>query len=111
MTLTREEKVTEEDVYAKFVNLALNIMNPIGGAINIVNLSHLLKVSKYQTRKHVHALRDKGIVELKCFYIPDDEEIYPPYWGYVLTKKGRDTDYFRQENEKHERILEECFGI
>lgn len=111
MTLTREEKVTEDEVYAKFVDLSLNIMNPIGGAINLVNLSWLLKTSKYQTRKHVHTLRDKGMVELKCFNIPYDEELYPPYWGYRLTEKGRDTDYFRQENEKHERILEKCFGI
>lgn len=110
MTQTTVVKTTEEDVYVKFVHLALDFMNPIGGAINLKNLSSLLKTSKYQIRKHVHALRDKGMVELKCFYIPDEEELYPPYWGYRLTEKGRDTDYFRQENEKHDRILEECFG-
>ncbi|MNM07331.1 hypothetical protein D3C81_173720 [compost metagenome] len=111
MTLTREEIITEEDIYAKFVHLSLDIMNPIHGAINIVNLAALSRASKYRTRKHVHALRDKGMVELKCFNIPSEDEIYPPYWGYVLTEKGKDTEYFRQEKEKDDQILKECFVL
>ncbi|WP_339194640.1 hypothetical protein MKY95_23285 [Paenibacillus sp. FSL P4-0176] len=109
--MTQTPKVTEEKVYAKFVHFALSIMDPTGGAINIAHLASWNKVSKYQMRKIVHSLRDKGMVELKCFNIPSEDEVYPPYWAYVLTEKGRDTDYFRQESKKHDLILQECFGI
>jgi DNA-binding transcriptional ArsR family regulator len=102
--------VSEDDVYHQLVHLAVDIFNPIGGLINITNLARLLNTSKYQVRKHMHSLRDKGWVELKCVKIPDDEELYPPYWGYVLTLRGRDTKYYAAAYEKENRIINECFG-
>lgn len=102
--------VSEDDVYRKLVHLKMNLFNPIGGAINIKNLANLLYTSEYQVRKHIHSLRDKGMVELKCFQIPDEEEMYPPYWGYTLTEKGCKTEYYAKANEEHNRIIVECFG-
>jgi predicted ArsR family transcriptional regulator len=102
--------VSEDDVYRKLVHLKLSLYQMVGGAINIKNLAYLLHTSEYQVRKHMRSLRDKGIVELKCFNIPDDEEIYPPYWGYVLTEKGCTTEYYLKADEEHNRIIVECFG-
>lgn len=102
--------VSENDVYRKLVHLKLNLFNPVGGAINIKNLSSLLHTSTYQVRKHMRSLRDQGMVELKCMPIPYDEELYPPYWGYMLTEKGCQTDYYAKANTDHERIISEIFG-
>jgi hypothetical protein len=106
------ETITEDQVYRKFVNLCQDPFNPTGGAINIVNLASLLGLNKYKTRKLVHALRDKGLVVLKCFDLSseDDDGPCPPYWGYVLTSEGRDTDYYREAGEEQRRIMVECFG-
>lgn len=106
----KHKVVTQDDVYKKLVSLALSLFNPIGGAINIVNLAYLMKTSKYQVKKHMHDLRDKGFVELKCINNWDEEENHPPYWGYVLTAKGRDTDYFKAKYEQEAKLIQECFG-
>jgi hypothetical protein len=109
--MTQTAEVTEEEVYASFVQSAMTIMDPTGGARNIDYLSHMHKISKYKARKLVHVLRDKGWVELKCFPNLCEDEFYPPYWAYVLTEKGRDTDHYRQESAKHHQILQACFGV
>lgn len=103
------ETVSQEDVYKKLVSVALSLFNPIGGAINIVNIAYLLNTSKYQVKKHVGALKKQGIVELKCINNWDEEENHPPYWGYVLTAKGRETDYFKAEDKKEAELIQKCF--
>ncbi|PLS19109.1 hypothetical protein CVD28_01495 [Bacillus sp. M6-12] len=105
------QKVTEEEVYQRLTGLALDVMNPIGGAITLVNLASLMKTSRYQVKKHMDNLKKKGMVELKCFNLSTEEELYPPYWGYLLTEKGRETDYFREREKREDEIFRECFGV
>lgn len=103
-------KVTRDDVYGILVSTALSLFNPIGGAINITNIAHLLETSKYQVKKYMDELKEQGMVELKCFNNWDEEENHPPYWGYVLTDKGRETKYFKDREEKDIRHMQECFA-
>lgn len=103
-------KVTEEDVYRKMVSLAMDVMNPIGGAVSVRELSSMLKTSRYQTKKHIDALKNKEFVELRMFLLYSDDDYFPPYWGYLLTDKGRRTEYYLSKQKKTLKLMEECFG-
>ncbi|QOY37644.1 hypothetical protein AWH56_008705 [Anaerobacillus isosaccharinicus] len=103
------KKITQDDVYRKIVAISVNVMNSFH-AINISNLASLLGTSRYQVKKYIDELKNKGFVELKCFNLSTDEELYPPYWGYHLTEKGRDTDYYREQERQEEELIKECFG-
>lgn len=102
-------KVTKEDVFNKLICAASDFLNPIRGTISLVELSHFLKTSRYQVKKHVNTLRSEGLIELKCIPNWDEEENYPPYWGYALTDKGRETEAFKNSLFERCKILEECF--
>jgi Mn-dependent DtxR family transcriptional regulator len=104
------KKITQEDVYKLLAHTSLDFMNPIQGAINLINISHLLTTSRYQVKKHIDNLKSKSFVELKCYNIHSEDEVIPPYWGYILTNKGKDTDLYREMEESTNRLLEECFG-
>lgn len=107
------KKISKGDVYKRMVGISLNFMNPTGGAINIKNLAHLLNTSRYQVKKHIDELKKDELVELKCIAIPYDEhesDPYPPYWGYVLTEKARQTEYYKEQEEKENQLIQEYFG-
>lgn len=97
------KKVSRDDVYSRLIGLSFDWMNPMGGAINLVNLASLLQTSRYQVKKHIDELKRLRYVELKSFLIQDEDEIYPPYWGYVLTEEGRETDVYKKRLEEHEK--------
>lgn len=103
------KKVNQSDVYDVLANVALNIMSPID-VINISNIASLLKTSKYQAKKYVDILVKDNMAELKCESIYDEDDVLPPYWGYRLTEKGKDTEQFKAKEKRHLEIIEECFG-
>lgn len=105
------EKITRQDVYEVLVSTSLDIMNPIGGIINLVDIAGFLKTSRYQVKKYIDEMKTEGMVELHSVSIPCEDEVYPPYWGYTLTERGKNTDYYKEQDKKHENILKECFGI
>lgn len=105
------KRITKDDVYALLVGTSLDFMNPIGGAISLVHLAKFLNTSRYQVKKYIDQLLEVGFVELKMFIIPDEEELYPPYWGYRLTEKGKETTYYKTRYDEHEKIFNECFNI
>jgi predicted ArsR family transcriptional regulator len=100
-------KITKEDVYSRMMSLSLDVMNPIGGAISLVNLAALLQTSRYQVKKHMDHLKELGYVELKVLTFPAEDEIFPPYWGYRLTAKGKTTEAYITEKKKREKAFEE----
>jgi Mn-dependent DtxR family transcriptional regulator len=104
------QKVTQEDVYQRMVRLSLDYMNPIGGAINLKTLAFMLQTSRYQVKKYMDELYQKGFVQLKSFNLSTEDELYPPYWGYLLTEKGKDTDYYREREKEEDKIFHECFN-
>lgn len=76
------KKITEQDVLHVLINANLTI-NDIDGTINLINIAYLLETSRYQVKKHIDSLVEKGYAERKmiCF------EEGPPYHGYRLTEK------------------------
>ena len=107
-------RISKDDVYEKMVSCSLDFMNPIGGAINLKNLAELLKTSRYRVKKYIDELKIEGLVELKCVAIPYDEyesDAYPPYWGYVLTEKGRKTKYYKEQEKIEYELIKKHFGV
>ncbi|MDR7856029.1 hypothetical protein [Tissierella sp.] len=102
-------KITQEDVYKLLVGISVSVMNTFD-CINIVNIASLLKTSRYQVKKYIDELKNQGMVELVCVDISSEDEPYPPYLGYVLTKKGRDTHFYREAEQKETELIKEIFG-
>lgn len=102
-------KIGQKEIYEILVGIHLDFTIPLDGTINLVNLAGILKTSRYQVKKHMDQMKKDGIVELHYVFLPSEDEIYPPYWGYRLTKKGRDTDYFREREKAHAEMVERIF--
>lgn len=56
------EKITEFDVYSKMRGIEIDPMS-CGYGMSVPQLASLLKTSKYQVRKHIKTLFDKGVIE------------------------------------------------
>lgn len=56
-------------------------------------------------------MRKDGIVELDSAFMTCEDEIHPPYWGYKLTEKGKNTDYYTEQKRIHDEIIRECLEI
>ena len=83
------------------------------GVISPSNIAHLLKTSRYQVDKHIKALKNKGLLEYKSVMFVSEEDYYPPYNGYKLSKHGEIT-YSKELKELEEReckLIHECFGV
>tara|TARA_R110002012_G_scaffold320654_1_gene544880 strand:- start:771 stop:1151 length:381 start_codon:yes stop_codon:yes gene_type:complete len=83
------------------------------GVISPSNIAHLLKTSRYQVDKHIKTLKNKGLLEYKSVMIGSEEDYYPPYNGYKLSKQGEIT-YSKELKELEEReckLIQECFGV
>jgi hypothetical protein len=98
------KKITKDDVYRILVNVALDISSPVS-IINISNIASLLKTSRYQVKKYIDLMVKDGVAELKFEMIYDDEELYPPYWGYRLTPKGKDTDFYKNKDGENKKFF------
>lgn len=103
-------KISKDSIYNLLVGIDLDIMNPIR-CINIVNMAELLKTSRYQVKKYIDILKSEDLVTLKMVDVSSDEELYPPYWGYCLTDKGKDTDYYKRKRIEEDKLIKECFGV
>lgn len=115
LTITRVRrsylKINELDV----VNMIIRTSHDWQGCgvISPSNIAHLLKTSRYQVDKYIKALKNKGLLEYKSVMIGSDEDYYPPYNGYKLSKQGEIT-YSKElkELEDHNtKLIKECFGV
>jgi len=122
------EKIGPWEVFGILTSCDLDIMNPMCGIINLVNIASLLHTSRYQAKKNMDYLVRIGVAERSTVMLPEDDEMYPPYHGYNLTKavkhKGGDQipgeadittllryrAAYQKELAKEVKLLEECFG-
>lgn len=104
------KKISQDHVFNILAGVAADALNPIQ-AMNIKDIMYSLNTSRYQVKKHMDNLKKNGLVELKCFNISPDDEIYPPYWGYQLTEKAKQTKAFEIIEKKSDEIFKDCFGI
>lgn len=109
----RYKKISKEDVFNLLVGTSLDFMNQMEGCISIKELSRLLKTSRYQVKKYMDELKRDNLVELRYYLLPittnyDYElEYRPPYWGYVLTNKGRETSIYKERKIQQEKTIDE----
>jgi Mn-dependent DtxR family transcriptional regulator len=82
------------------------------GIISPSNIASLLKTSRYQVDKHIKSLKKKELIEYKSIMIGSEEDFYPPYNGYGLTKEGK-VKFAKELKEIADRdieLIKECFG-
>lgn len=107
----RYSKISELDVVNVIMGTAHDWQGC--GVISPSNIAHLLNTSRYQVDKHIKALKKKGLLEYKSVMIGSEEDYYPPYNGYRLSKHG-EIMYSKKlkELEREERdLIEKCFGV
>lgn len=104
------QKITEQDVYRLLMSTSLDFCNPIDGAVSLVDMARCLNTSRYQVKKHIKSLKDKDLVELGHYVIHDEEEIRPPYWGYRLTDKSKQTEEYIIARQERSQLLDEIFN-
>ena len=102
--------VSEMDV----VNIILRISEDWQGygIISPSNIASLLKTSRYQVDKHIKSLKNQGLIKYDSIMIGSEEDFYPPYNGYGLTKKGK-VKFAKELKEIADRdieLIKECFG-
>lgn len=85
------------------VNCDLDCMAPIH-CVNLVNIADLLKTSRYQVKKTMQALVQKGYAQLEHEVIREDEFVLP-YCGYGITEKTRKTPYYHEQDESEMELL------
>ena len=78
--------------------------------ISVPNIACLLKTSKYQVRKYINNLREDGLCTSDTCIIKDEYENFPPYKGFRLTSKGRQTDAFKKAELEYEKLMRDCFN-
>lgn len=122
------ERITPWEVFEVLASCDLEIMNPIDGVINLVNIASLLSTSRYQVKKNMDYLVSIGVAKRTVVMIPTEYEPYPPYHGYCLTKavkhKGGDQipeglsvstmlkyrAMYQKKAAKERELIKKCFG-
>lgn len=107
--MEKYSKISKDDVYKLIIKIDIDFMNMGFNVINVVNMASALETSRYQIKKYIDVLLDDGLVELKMEVFSNEEEPFPPYWGYGLTDKGRQTQIFKELEEEQEKFYDEMF--
>lgn len=82
------------------------------GIISPSNVASLLKTSRYQVDKHIKSLKKQGLIKYSSTMIGSEEDYYPPYNGYGLTKEGK-VKFAKELKEIADRnieLIKKCFG-
>lgn len=101
-------QVTEDDVFREICSFSVAISpNPIFASVP--HLATILETSKYQVRKHIKTLIDKGLIKL-YYEGGQDEDGYPRcYKGYGTTQIAKQTDIYKEEYQKEIKSINEIF--
>ena len=122
------KKVDSWKVFSVLVSCDLDIMCPLCGIINLVNIASILGTSRYQVKKYMDYLVRIGVAERAVFMPPWENEVPPPYHGYRLTGavkyKGGDNipdgvdtrtmlmyrAYYQKKKAENDAFIERHFG-
>lgn len=88
--------VSKHEVLNVFISAALD-NNNYESMANVVYVAKVLRISRYTAKKLIDSLREEGLLELRCVSFSDshDKYVIPPYWGYSITEKVRDTNLYK----------------
>lgn len=79
--------------------------------VSCTHIAQRLGISVYAARKCMHELEREGFVKRGSFvFVPEDDFPGPPYNGWVMTRKAKETDAFRKASEKEAEICAGVFG-
>ena len=87
-----------------------------GYAVHSKNISQGLKISYEKVKKIMKEMKKEGLViyENKSYRRLEDYETQEfstfRNIGWLLTDKARQTEIWKEENEKERKIFKECFG-
>ena len=83
------------------------------GIISPSNITSLLKTSRYQVDKYIKSLKKQGLIEYRSVMMGDDEDYYPPYNGYGLTKQGKlkFNEELKEIRDRNNELIKDCFGV
>lgn len=105
-----------KDKILKFLSANdVNIFN-CGYAIHSKNISESLHISYEKIKRIIKKMKREGLVvyENKSYTVLEDYEMqeYSKFRniGWLLTDKARQTEIWKKEKEKEEKIFKECFG-
>lgn len=94
------------------------IMNP-GYVTRTKFLQECFKTSYYKIRKYCKELEKEELIEHVKEYIPAEfdyetgmELQHEAFWniGWRTTKKGRETEIWKEEEQKEEKLIKEVWG-
>ena len=102
-------KISAEDVYRAFVGAEVCIMSD-SGLMPVRLVAERLKTSRYQAYKQIRELVRQGILKTEFEYFDTDDDYSLPYRGFVLTQKGRETDYYKEQAEREIEYINETFN-
>lgn len=93
----------------------VNVFN-CGYAIHSKNISEFLKISYEKVKRIMKEMKKEGLVvyENKSYTVCEDYEMQEfskfRNIGWLLTDKARQTQIWKIEKEKEDKIFKECFG-
>lgn len=102
---------TEYKALDVFIDVALDISD-FESVVNVVYVAKALRISRHRAKKLIDSLRKEGLLELHCVSFSDahDEYVSPPYWGYMITEKVKNTDQYKARSEEYKKSLEILLG-
>ncbi|MGI6550153.1 MAG: hypothetical protein ACOX4Q_09010 [Syntrophomonadales bacterium] len=99
--------VTEYDVLDVLISNELDASN-FESIVNVVFVAEALRISRHKAKKLIGSLRKEGLVELHCVSFCDahDDHVSPPYWGYMITEKVKETEQYKTRAEEHNKFCD-----
>jgi len=98
--------VTEYEVLSAFIDAALDVSS-FESVVSVVYVAKALRISRHRAKKLIDSLRREGLLELHCVNTSwDGEDINPPYWGYMITEKAKETDQYKALAERYKNSLD-----
>lgn len=111
-------EVMKQEIFRLICVNDICMMNP-GYVVSTRTISKCLDITYYFAKKFCKQLEQEGLIVYKKEYIPDQfdyetgmELQQEAFWnvGWETTKKAQDTDIWKIESEKEEKLIKECFG-
>ncbi len=98
--------VTEYEALNVFIEAALDVSD-FESVVNVVYAAKALRISRHRAKKLIDSLRREGLLELHCVNTSwDGEDVNPPYWGYAITEKAKETEQYKERAKKYKHSLD-----
>lgn len=114
----KNQEEMKSNIFRLLCNNDVCIMNP-GYVLSTCAISKILNISYYFAKKFCKQLEMEGLIEYKKEYIPAQfdyetgmELQQEAFWniGWQTTKKALETPIWKEEQEKEDKIVKECWG-